>query len=533
MGRRRVAAGRVHQTRHAQARRHGRGHRQPGSRCLLPPSAHARDHASVGRVELERYVWLVAEILELQWYIGIALAQQCHGRLQIIAFLAADTQLVAVDLRLDLELRGLQLCNELLGSHLLDALLDGDLATRFGQIDLDIPQLQAAQIDAACRQAQPQDVQQLLELEFVLRELADDRAFQLETRSAATQVVALVQLAARLIHGIGELVHIDLGHCIERGHGTETAMRATARLAVSVIGCKIARLGRGNTMRSTVFAATFGTLAATAVLALAQAQAATARTAGPGLKSQEDSRGPALIATCRKNHPATTNFAAPPGGRRRAQRPPAPSYKPPSKVEAIAGVIAGNAHWRHVWSETGNNADGIVGLPDGSVLVAQQDSSDVMSIDPKGHAHIAYQDTNTGGAVSVNKKGEVFIAERGLHEGIWELAPQHKILAISYEGDPIDCLGNFGLNDLTAAANGGVYFTVGGLYYAAPDGTVTKQGNVGGTNGVILSPDEKTLYVTSAKGFGMPGTLVAFDVQPNGQLSNERVVAQLTGGGDG
>jgi len=39
--------------------------------------------------------------------------------------------------------------------------------------------------------------------------------------------------------------------------------------------------------------------------------------------------------------------------------------------------------------------------------------------------------------------------------------------------------------------------------------------------------------VTSAKGFGMPGTLVAFDVQPNGQLSNERVVAQLTGGGDG
>ena len=286
-------------------------------------------------------------------------------------------------------------------------------------------------------------------------------------------------------------------------------------------------------MRSTVFAATFGTLAATAVLALAQAQAATARTAGPGLKSQEDSRGPALIATCRKNHPATTNFAAPPGGRRRAQRPPAPSYKPPSKVEAIAGVIAGNAHWRHVWSETGNNADGIVGLPDGSVLVAQQDSSDVMSIDPKGHAHIAYQDTNTGGAVSVNKKGEVFIAERGLHEGIWELAPQHKILAISYEGDPIDCLGNFGLNDLTAAANGGVYFTVGGLYYAAPDGTVTKQGDVGGTNGVILSPDEKTLYVTSAKGFGMPGTLVAFDVQPNGQLSNERVVTQLTGGGDG
>ncbi|HTT06868.1 MAG TPA: SMP-30/gluconolactonase/LRE family protein, partial [Steroidobacteraceae bacterium] len=287
-------------------------------------------------------------------------------------------------------------------------------------------------------------------------------------------------------------------------------------------------------MRSTVFAAMLTALGATAVLAVTQAQAATKRTEGPGLKSQEDSRWDALVATCQKNHPAKINFAPPAAGRRRAApRPAAPTYKPPAHVQAIPDVIDANAHWRHVWSESGNNADGIVGLPDGSVLVAQQDNSDVLRIDPQGHAHVAYQDTNTGGAVSINKQGEVFIVERGLHEGIWELAPQHKILALSYEGDPIDCLGNFGLNDLTAASNGGVYFTVGGLYYAAPDGTVTKEGDVSGTNGVILSPDEKTLYVTSAKSFTQPGNLVAFDVQPDGQLTNERVVAQLTGSGDG
>jgi len=287
-------------------------------------------------------------------------------------------------------------------------------------------------------------------------------------------------------------------------------------------------------MRSTVFAAMLTALGATAVLAVTQAQAATKRTEGPGLKSQEDSRWDALVATCQKNHPAKINFAPPAAGRRRAApRPAAPTYKPPAHVQAIPDVIDANAHWRHVWSESGNNADGIVGLPDGSVLVAQQDNSDVLRIDPQGHAHVAYQDTNTGGAVSINKKGEVFIVERGLHEGIWELAPQHKILALSYEGDPIDCLGNFGLNDLTAASNGGVYFTVGGLYYAAPDGTVTKEGDVSGTNGVILSPDEKTLYVTSAKSFTMPGNLVAFDVQPDGQLTNEHVLAQLITSGDG
>ena len=280
-------------------------------------------------------------------------------------------------------------------------------------------------------------------------------------------------------------------------------------------------------MRSIVIAVTLGFLGATAALAQTPQ-----RTEGPGLKSQEDSRWDALVATCQRNHPQ--KFTPPAGGRRRAaQRPARPSYTPPSRVEAIPDVIAANAHWRHLWTESGNNADGIVGLPNGDVLVAQQDNSDVVSIDPRGHAHIVYQDTNTGGAVSINKQGQVFIVERGLHEGIWELAPQHKILAISYEGDPIDCLGNFGLNDLTAAANGGVYFTVGGLYYAAPDGTVTKEGDVTGTNGIILSPDEKTLYVTSAKGFGTPGHLVAFDVQPDGQLTNERVIAQLITSGDG
>ena len=70
-------------------------------------------------------------------------------------------------------------------------------------------------------------------------------------------------------------------------------------------------------MRSTIFAATLGILGATAVLALAQAQAATARTEGPGLKSQEDSRWGALVATCQKNHPAKLSFGPPASGRRR------------------------------------------------------------------------------------------------------------------------------------------------------------------------------------------------------------------------
>jgi gluconolactonase len=271
-------------------------------------------------------------------------------------------------------------------------------------------------------------------------------------------------------------------------------------------------------MRSTLIAVTLSAFSVTA--ALAQTPDVAPKTQGPGTKAQEDSRYVAEIASCQKSHPPDPN--AP---RRPRPRPTGPTYQPPASVEAIPGVVKAGAHWRQVWTETGNNADGIVGLPDGSVLVAQQDNSDVVSIDAKGNAKTVYTDTNTGGAVSINKNGEVFIVERGYQQSIDEVAPDHKVLADKYQGDSFDCVS--GLNDLTAASNGGVYFTFGKLYYAAPDGTVTQQGDTTFTNGIILSADEKTLYVTNG------GDLDAFDVQPDGSLTNQRVLTKLSAGGDG
>ncbi len=279
----------------------------------------------------------------------------------------------------------------------------------------------------------------------------------------------------------------------------------------------------GNGMRSSsLVAISLCLMGATAALAQAPQ-----RTQGPGLKAQEDSRYPAEIAMCMHHHPPVRNPGAAGG------RPPAgaPAYEGPPEVQAIPGVIAAGATWRSVWHESGNNADGIVSRPDG-ILVAQQDSSDVVLINAAGHAKVVYKDTNTGGAVSINKQHQTFIVERGLHQAIWEVSPRHKMLADTIDGDSLDCLGGGGLNDLTAAANGGVYFSLGNLYYAAPSGTITRQGDVTGTNGIILSPDEKHLYVTSGT-FGQPGNLVVFDVQPDGSLNNQKALAHLTGSGDG
>jgi len=239
---------------------------------------------------------------------------------------------------------------------------------------------------------------------------------------------------------------------------------------------------------------------------------------GPGVQAAQDAREPAVLAECKNHHPAPRpNF--------RGARRPAPAGAARYHITAIPDVIAAGKHWKVLWHDKGNNADGIIGTDDGGLLVAQNDNSDVVKLSPTGHPSIVYQDTDTGGALARNKQGVLFINERGLRASIWELAPHHKVIANMIDGDSFDCLGGV-LNDLTAASNGGIYFSQGALYYVAPDGKVSQQGSKDlRTNGIILSPDEKTLYVTNA------GTLVALDVQTDGSLTNQRVLATLPGGG--
>ena len=102
------------------------------------------------------------------------------------------------------------------------------------------------------------------------------------------------------------------------------------------------------------------------------------------------------------------------------------------------------------------------------------------------------------------------------------LTPERKVLADSFDGKP---LGR--LNDLVADRKGGVYFTVGGAYYVNAAGGVTSLGDNIRSNGIMLSPDERVLYVTNG------GTILAFDVQADGGVTNRRDFAKLEGGGNG
>jgi sugar lactone lactonase YvrE len=263
--------------------------------------------------------------------------------------------------------------------------------------------------------------------------------------------------------------------------------------------------------RTLAFAASF--LAATAVFAQNQAPQLPpppANAPPPSLQANADPGYDAAIAACKNPPPKSPAFRF--GG-------PGPAPRD-DQVTEIPGVIAAGQQWKFLWQDAGNNGDGIVGTRDGGLLIAQNDKSNVVKLDKDGNASIAYTDTHTGGALSIDSKGALFIVERGLHPAIWELAPHQRVLADRFQGDTLDCIGGV-LNDLMADRKGGAYFTMGGLYYASPKGVITQYGENLRTNGIILSPDEKHLYVTNV------GTVVVFDVQPDGSLTNQRDFAKL------
>ena len=112
-----------------------------------------------------------------------------------------------------------------------------------------------------------------------------------------------------------------------------------------------------------------------------------------------------------------------------------------------------------------------------------------------------------------------------------------KVVIDNYDGKP------FGRpNDLAILRNGGMYFTdsanaqprpaeplplPAAFYYLPPGATKATQvlTDVGFPNGVILSRDEKVLYLNNSAG----EYLIAFDVQPDGSLTNRRNFAKYEG----
>jgi hypothetical protein len=133
---------------------------------------------------------------------------------------------------------------------------------------------------------------------------------------------------------------------------------------------------------------------------------------------------PRLAAAARPARRVHQRSRRPAGG----AAPTPPVFQDVASTE-IPGVIAAGQHWKILWEDKGNNADGIVAFDDGSVWLAQNDKSDIVRVDKDGKASVTYTDTYTGGSIAANSKRQIFVGERALGNAIWTLKPQRKLFA--------------------------------------------------------------------------------------------------------
>jgi gluconolactonase len=172
------------------------------------------------------------------------------------------------------------------------------------------------------------------------------------------------------------------------------------------------------------------------------------------------------------------------------------------------------------------SADGVVGMPDGSIILTA--GGTVSKIDPDGTVTVLVADTQRAAGLAVDAKGRVIGAQYTGKVSVLYPKSSEAVLVDNYEGKPF-----IRPNDLVVDKKGGVYFTdcyqVGdkakpgdlpqAVYYIPPGGKIIRVANdINRPNGITLSPNEKILYVNDWDG----AYLVSYDVQPDGTLKNRR-----------
>jgi gluconolactonase len=224
-------------------------------------------------------------------------------------------------------------------------------------------------------------------------------------------------------------------------------------------------------------------------------------------------------------------------GQGRAAAPPqAPAVD--TVAPDIQGVVAGGTKVQ-VLKEGLSGTEGPIAMPDGSVIFSEIDAGRTIRIDKDGVFSTFLENTGNTTGVAFDRQGRLFAAVVPWGTTKFSIiypATAKRVVIDNYDGKA------FGRpNDLTIARNGGMYFTDSAnaqprpaeplplpmaVYYLPPGATKATQlmTDVNFPNGVILSGDEKVLYLNNNGQY-----LLAFDVQPDGSLTNRRNFAKYDG----
>ncbi|MBI1763818.1 MAG: SMP-30/gluconolactonase/LRE family protein [Acidobacteria bacterium] len=164
----------------------------------------------------------------------------------------------------------------------------------------------------------------------------------------------------------------------------------------------------------------------------------------------------------------------------------------------------------------------------GNVYFSDVQRNRIHKIDTQGVLTTFLENQPSVNGLMFDPRGRLIACQSGRIVAIDPATQEVSVLASQFENT------NFqGPNDLAVDRQGNVYFsdrTAGPVYFIAADRTVKRLfNNLAQPNGVLLSTDEKTLYVL----YNQP-TLAAFPITAPGQLGEPKMISlQGTGGGDG
>ncbi len=168
----------------------------------------------------------------------------------------------------------------------------------------------------------------------------------------------------------------------------------------------------------------------------------------------------------------------------------------------------------------------------GALFLSDIDGDTVYQLTPPSSLDVFRQPSGNANGLALDPGGALIAAEHGSRSitrmtasGSWETVVD------SYMGMHLNSP-----DDLIARSDGTIYFTdptfglagrpqelsFMGIFRLSPDGTLSLEATAPGSpNGVSLSPDERSLYVSVT----LEGTVRAYDVASDGALSNEHTIA--------
>jgi gluconolactonase len=215
----------------------------------------------------------------------------------------------------------------------------------------------------------------------------------------------------------------------------------------------------------------------------------------------------------------------------------------------IPGVVKGGTTIERI-KEGFSGLDDPIGLADGTLVFSEPGARRLHRLDTKtNQTSVLVADSNESHGVTQDGTGRLISAQAwdgSTRIGVIYPRGSEAVLADNFEGKPFSRP-----NDVIVAKTGGVYFTEPGLtaqqaealvkrqdgkplaprlppavYFIPPGGKAIRiEEKMIRPNGIQLSRDEKTLYISDSNG----EHVIAWDIQADGLVRNRRNFGTLTG----